>query len=145
MGRVTRAPGRRVRQALAVPVLVLVVAAAWGPATPDAAGPSEGARVLQVQLEVPEGTPVAELAAVVEEVAMVTIGWWTTPPPWWGGDVERWRRRAVNHEIGHLLGLRGHPPCPGPDRPLPVMALPPRESTPCTPAEWPGDADVVGL
>lgn len=197
MGRVTRAPGRRVRQALAVPVLVLVVAAAWGPATPDAAGPSEGARVLQIQLDVPEGTPVAELAAVVEEVAtdprgwgahgvvvevveaadrrlglatsagmaaacapwgttgkygcrtgpvaMVNLGWWTTPPPWWGGDVEGWRRRAVNHEIGHLLGLRGHPPCPGPDRPLPVMALPPRESTPCTPAEWPGDADVVGL
>ena len=75
MGRVTRAPGRRVRQALAVPVLVLVVAAAWGPATPDAAGPSEGARVLQIQLDVPEGTPVAELAAVVEEVATDPRGW----------------------------------------------------------------------
>ncbi|MEE8602064.1 DUF3152 domain-containing protein [Euzebya tangerina] len=75
-------------------------------------------------------------------VAMIYQPWWDEPPPWWEGSVDDYRRRAVNHEIGHMVGLRRHPPCPGPGGPLPVMALPPRDETQCEAQSWPVQADL---
>jgi hypothetical protein len=35
--------------------------------------------------------------------------------------VADYRVLVVNHEVGHRIGHSGHPPCPGPGRPSPVM------------------------
>ena len=89
--------------------------------------------------------PAGKYGCLPGRVGMINTGWWDAPPSWWEGSRESYRRRAVNHELGHFLGLRGHPPCGGPGAPLPVMALPPREGTDCAPHEWPVPADLAAL
>jgi Protein of unknown function (DUF3152) len=39
----------------------------------------------------------------------------------YAGDIGSYRILAVNHEVGHAIGHAGHPPCPGPGQPSPVM------------------------
>lgn len=48
---------------------------------------------------------------------------WRTASPAWnagGRSLRDYRHMVVNHETGHWLGL-GHPSCPGPGKPAPVM------------------------
>lgn len=78
-------------------------------------------------------------------VGMINAELWETPPQWWPGDLEGYRRHAVNHELGHLLGIRAHPPCPGLGQPLPVMALPPRDTTECRSEGWPTPREADSL
>lgn len=75
-------------------------------------------------------------------VAMINVERWATPPEWWTGTPEAYRVHAVNHELGHIIGLRGHPGCPGDGAALPVMALPSREEVDCTMGGWPTEADL---
>lgn len=75
-------------------------------------------------------------------VAMINTERWASAPEWWTGTLEEYRTHAVNHELGHMIGLRGHPACPGDGTALPVMALPSREEVGCTMSGWPTEADL---
>lgn len=51
---------------------------------------------------------------------MVNLDRWMYAVPDYRGDVARYRKYVINHEVGHQLGY-GHEACPGPGRPAPVM------------------------
>ncbi len=55
------------------------------------------------------------------KLVMLNLTRWNKGVPAYSGDVARYRILLVNHEVGHRLGNSGHPPCPGPGRPQPVM------------------------
>lgn len=55
-------------------------------------------------------------------------------------DLGAYRSYAVNHEVGHFLGL-GHVGCPKTGGPAPVMMQQGIELASCTPNAWPRDAD----
>jgi hypothetical protein len=62
----------------------------------------------------------------------------------WTGDLETYRQMLVNHEVGHLLGMR-HPPepqCPVPGRPARVMSQQSSELNGCLPNPWPLEQEV---
>jgi len=64
---------------------------------------------------------------------------WRTATPQWTGDLATYRQMLVNHEVGHLLGMR-HPPepqCPVPGRPALVMSQQSTELDGCLPNPWP--------
>jgi hypothetical protein len=63
---------------------------------------------------------------------------WRTATPQWTGDLPTYREMLVNHEFGHLLGMR-HPAvqCPRPGEPAAVMAQQSTELDGCLPNPWP--------
>ena len=69
---------------------------------------------------------------------------WRTATPKWTGDVAAYRQMLVNHEVGHLLGMR-HPAvqCPGHGQVAPVMAQQSTELDGCLPNPWPLDEEVA--
>lgn len=67
---------------------------------------------------------------------------WKSPPAWWTGERDPYRVFLVNHEVGHLIGLRLHLPCPRGGGPMPVMALYGRDITPCTLNAWPTPVEL---
>jgi hypothetical protein len=46
---------------------------------------------------------------------------WNNGVDAYAGDLDHYRIVLVNHEVGHLIGHHGHPPCPGKGKPAPVM------------------------
>lgn len=54
-------------------------------------------------------------------LVMLNLTRWNTGVPAYQGDVDQYRILLVNHEVGHRVGNAGHPPCPGPGLPQPVM------------------------
>jgi hypothetical protein len=69
---------------------------------------------------------------------------WRSATPKWTGDLATYRQMLVNHEVGHLLGMR-HPPapqCPEPGRPALVMAQQSTELNGCLPNPWPLEEEV---
>jgi hypothetical protein len=63
---------------------------------------------------------------------------WRRATPEWTGDLATYRQMLVNHEFGHLLGLKHvRPPCPVPGRLAPVMAQQSTELRGCLPNPWP--------
>lgn len=69
---------------------------------------------------------------------------WRHATPKWTGDVASYREMLVNHEVGHLLGMR-HPrvQCTGRGRVAPVMAQQSTELNGCPPNPWPLDDEIA--
>jgi hypothetical protein len=63
---------------------------------------------------------------------------WRHATPQWTGDLATYRQMLVDHEVGHLLGLK-HPadPCPVRGQPARVMAQQSTELRGCAPNPWP--------
>lgn len=53
--------------------------------------------------------------------AVINLARWATAVPHYEGDIATYRQYVVNHEVGHALGNREHPPCPGAGQLAPVM------------------------
>jgi hypothetical protein len=53
--------------------------------------------------------------------AVINLARWATAVPHYDGDIATYRQYVVNHEVGHALGNRAHPPCPGAGQLAPVM------------------------
>lgn len=70
---------------------------------------------------------------------------WRTATPQWTGDLATYRQMLVNHEVGHLLGMR-HPPrpqCPRPGEPAAIMNQQSTELDGCLPNPWPLDHEIA--
>ncbi len=61
---------------------------------------------------------------------------WAGGVPAFHGDVLKYRRYVVNHEVGHALG-EGHATCPGPGKPAPVMMQQTKGVGSCQANGWP--------
>ena len=69
---------------------------------------------------------------------------WRTATPKWTGDLADYRRMLVNHEVGHLLGMRHpSPQCPRPGEPAPIMNQQSTELNGCLPNPWPLDGEIA--
>jgi hypothetical protein len=71
------------------------------------------------------------------ERAVINLARWATAVPHYEGDVATYRRYVVNHEVGHALGNRAHPPCPGPGQLAPVMQQQTLGLDGCAKNAWP--------
>ncbi|MFE0155914.1 DUF3152 domain-containing protein [Nonomuraea sp. NPDC059007] len=61
---------------------------------------------------------------------------WARGVPQYHGDLARYRRYVINHEVGHGLG-HGHRSCPGRGRLAPVMLQQSMSLDGCRPNAWP--------
>ncbi len=69
---------------------------------------------------------------------------WRSATPKWTGDLDTFRRMLVNHEVGHLLGMRHpKPQCPAAGRPAPIMNQQSTELNGCLPNPWPLDDEIA--
>jgi hypothetical protein len=71
------------------------------------------------------------------ERAVINLARWATAVPHYDGDVVTYRLYVVNHEVGHALGNRAHPPCPGPGQLAPVMQQQTLGLNGCAKNAWP--------
>jgi hypothetical protein len=71
------------------------------------------------------------------ERAVINLARWATAVPDYDGDVATYRLYVVNHEVGHALGNRAHPPCPGPGQLAPVMQQQTLGLNGCAKNPWP--------
>ena len=69
---------------------------------------------------------------------------WRTATDKWTGDLDTYRQMLVNHEVGHLLGMRHpRPQCPARGRPAPIMNQQSTELNGCLPNPWPLDSEIA--
>jgi hypothetical protein len=72
------------------------------------------------------------------QYVVLHVNRWKQGVPDYAGDVASYRILVVNHEVGHRLGHAGHPKCPGPGMPEPVMMQVYFEGlAPCVKNVWP--------
>jgi hypothetical protein len=67
---------------------------------------------------------------------LINVTRWAKGIPDYGAPLEAYRRYAVNHEVGHVLG-HGHELCPGKGKPAPVMQQQTFSLQGCTAYAWP--------
>ena len=72
----------------------------------------------------------------------ITADRWRSATPEWTGDLATYRQMVVDHEVGHLLGLR-HRSCPTAGQTAPVMLPQSTELHGCLPNPWPLPAEVA--
>jgi hypothetical protein len=69
---------------------------------------------------------------------------WRAATPKWTGDLDSYRQMLVNHEVGHLLGMKHpRPQCPRPGRSAPIMNQQSTELDGCLPNPWPLDEEIA--
>ncbi|MBP0454578.1 MULTISPECIES: DUF3152 domain-containing protein [unclassified Kitasatospora] len=67
---------------------------------------------------------------------VINLKRWNELTEFYSGRPELYHALAVNHEVGHVLGL-GHVDCPGPGLPAPVMMQQIKGLHGCVPNGWP--------
>ncbi|MGW2546709.1 DUF3152 domain-containing protein [Kitasatospora sp. NPDC001574] len=67
---------------------------------------------------------------------VINVTRWRELTEFYAGQPELYHALAVNHEVGHVLGL-GHVDCPGPGQPAPVMMQQIKGLHGCVPNGWP--------
>ncbi|MFF2040552.1 DUF3152 domain-containing protein [Kitasatospora sp. NPDC058170] len=67
---------------------------------------------------------------------VINVKRWKELTEFYTGQPELYHALAVNHEVGHVLGL-GHVDCPGPGQPAPVMMQQIKGLHGCVPNGWP--------
>ena len=72
----------------------------------------------------------------------ITADRWRSATPEWTADLATYRQMVVDHEVGHLLGLR-HRACPTPGTVAPVMLPQSTELHGCLPNPWPLTPEVA--
>lgn len=69
---------------------------------------------------------------------------WRSATPKWTGDLGTYRQMLVNHEVGHLLGMRHpRPQCPARGMPAPIMNQQSTELDGCLPNPWPLESEIA--
>lgn len=77
-----------------------------------------------------------ELSCRMGDHVAINARRWAGAVPAFGGDVLKYRRYVVNHEVGHALG-ESHARCPGPGKPAPVMMQQTKSVGACQANAWP--------
>lgn len=62
-----------------------------------------------------------EVSCTNGDLVVLNLARWNNAVPAYANDIDGYRTLLVNHEVGHRIGHAGHPPCPGPGLPQPVM------------------------
>ncbi|SDR73821.1 DUF3152 domain-containing protein [Actinopolymorpha singaporensis] len=77
-----------------------------------------------------------ELSCRMGDHVAINARRWAGGVPAFHGDVLKYRRYVLNHEVGHALG-ESHATCPGPGRPAPVMMQQTKSVGSCVANAWP--------
>ena len=87
-----------------------------------------------------------EYSCRVGDDVIINVDRWNEGTEQWlgaGGTLRRYRRMAVNHEVGHRLGhLDNEPSCGGEGQPAPLMQQQSKGLNGCLPNEWPIDEEL---